>query len=108
VDNAVKFFGDQPSPRIEIGVAQVGGELEIFVRDNGKGFDPRHQSKLFGLFEKLDASQPGSGLGLAMVKRMVELHGGKIRAESAGVGLGATFLFTLAQTRLKPQEGIRS
>ena len=102
LDNAVKFLGEQPHPRIEVGWETVGEELEIFVRDNGLGIDPRHISKLFGLFEKLDPRTPGSGMGLAMVRRIVEAHGGKIRVESAGLGLGTTFRFTLSETQLRP------
>jgi len=103
VDNAVKFLGDQPSPRVEIGMEPGDGEVVLFVRDNGKGIDPRHQSKLFGLFEQLDANQPGSGMGLAMVRRIVELHGGKIWLQSDGLGQGTTFRFTLAKTQLKQE-----
>ncbi|HOW68053.1 MAG TPA: PAS domain S-box protein [Candidatus Paceibacterota bacterium] len=95
LDNAVKFLGDQPSPRIEIGVEEAKGEMLLFVRDNGSGIDPRHQTKLFGLFEKLHPGTPGSGIGLALVKRIVEVHGGRIWAESSGPGQGATFRFTL-------------
>jgi len=102
VDNAVKFLGDQPAPRIEIGTEQEGGEIVLFVRDNGKGIDPRHQQKLFGLFEKLDPHTPGSGIGLATVSRIVEAHGGKISAQSDGPGKGATFRFTLANTERNP------
>ena len=102
VDNAVKFLGDQPTPRIEIGTEQEGGEIVLFVRDNGKGIDPRHQQKLFGLFEKLDSGTPGSGIGLATVRRIVEAHGGKIRVQSDGTGKGATFRFTLAKTERNP------
>ena len=101
LDNAVKFMGDQPDPRIEIGAEQEGGEIVLFVRDNGKGIDPRHRSKLFGLFEKLDPHTPGSGMGLAMVRRIVEAHGGKISALSDGPGKGTTFRFTLANTERK-------
>jgi len=101
LDNAVKFMGDQPAPQIRIGMETCGEELELFVRDNGKGIDPRHQAKLFGLFEKLDVSLPGSGIGLAMVRRIVELHGGKIWLQSTGLDQGCTFRFTLAKTRLK-------
>jgi PAS domain S-box-containing protein len=102
VDNAVKFMGDQPSPRVEIGVELAGGEVVMFVRDNGMGIDPRHQPKLFGLFEKFDSGTEGTGIGLALVKRIVEVHGGRIWAESKGVGKGAAFRFTLAKTQRQP------
>jgi PAS domain S-box-containing protein len=98
VDNAVKFMGDQPAPRIEIGVEQEKDEIVLFVRDNGKGIDPRHRAKLFGLFEKLDTDTPGSGIGLSTVQRIVRLHGGKIDAHSDGLGQGSTFRFTLAKS----------
>ncbi|HWR97225.1 MAG TPA: PAS domain-containing sensor histidine kinase [Candidatus Methanoperedens sp.] len=99
VDNAVKFMGDQKAPRVEIGVEHAGGETVIFVRDNGVGIDPKDQAKIFDLFEKLDPALPGTGLGLALVKRIVEVHGGRIWVESqgAGKGTGATFRFTLAK-----------
>jgi signal transduction histidine kinase len=65
------------------------------VRDNGGGIDPRHQAKLFGLFVRLNPQVEGTGMGLALVKRIVELHGGRIWVESKGVGQGACFYFTL-------------
>jgi PAS domain S-box-containing protein len=95
VENAVKFMGDQPSPHIEIGVEPHGRDTLFFVRDNGVGIDMRYNKKIFDLFEKLDARAEGTGLGLALVKRIVELYGGSIRVESAGHGLGSCFLFTL-------------
>ncbi len=95
VENAAKFMGDQARPRIELGAERRGEETVFFVRDNGVGIDPRYQSKVFGLFEKLDPKSEGTGLGLALVKRIVELHEGKIWVESSGPGQGATFLFTL-------------
>jgi PAS domain S-box-containing protein len=98
VDNAVKFMGDQPAPRVEIGVSTEAGEAVFFVRDNGIGIDPRHRHKLFGLFEKLDPESNGSGLGLALAKRIVEIHGGRIWAVSEGLGRGSMFCFTLAKT----------
>jgi len=101
VDNAVKFLGDQPAPRVEIGIEWVSREVEIFVRDNGQGIDPQHLDQVFGLFERLDSHAPGSGIGLALVRRIVELHGGKIRVESEGLGRGATFRFTLKKAHLK-------
>ena len=99
IDNAVKFMGDQGEPRIEIGVDTTGAEPVFHVRDNGSGIDPRHMGKLFGLFEKLQPSVPGNGMGLALIKRIIEVHGGKIWAESDGPGRGATFRFTLQGTK---------
>ncbi len=97
VDNACKFMGNQKEPRIEIGVQTRAAGTVFFVRDNGSGIDPRHQAKVFGLFEKLDPTTEGTGLGLALVKRIVELHGGRIWLESKGVGQGACFYFTLPE-----------
>ena len=94
VDNACKFMGDQPQPRIEIGARQDGVEPVFFVGDNGIGIDPSYHDKVFSLFEKLDQTSEGTGIGLALVKRIVETHGGKIGVESEP-GKGATFWFTL-------------
>jgi PAS domain S-box-containing protein len=99
LDNAVKFMGEQPAPRIEVGAEDRDGGVVLFVRDNGEGIDPRHQPRLFGLFEKLHPGTEGSGIGLAMVRRIVELHGGRAWIESAGTGQGTTVRFTLANTR---------
>ena len=73
--------------------------LALFIRDNGIGIDPLYQSKLFGLFEKLDPHTEGTGIGLSLVQRIVEVHGGRIWMESEGIGKGACFRFTLAGTR---------
>jgi len=95
VENACKFMGDQKEPRVEIGVETRGAETVFFVRDNGIGIDPRYHAKVFNLFEKLDPRAEGTGLGLALVKRIVELHQGRIWVESLGQGQGACFCFTL-------------
>jgi signal transduction histidine kinase len=94
VDNACKFLGEQSHPRVEIGAQQTGEETVFYVRDNGIGIEPSFQDKVFGLFEKLDPTSDGTGIGLALVKRIVETHNGKIWVESEG-GKGATFCFTL-------------
>jgi len=97
VDNAVKFMGTQPTPRIEIGCRQEEKQTVYYVRDNGVGIDPRYHEKVFGLFERLEPEGDGTGIGLALVKRIIEVHGGRIWVESAGQGCGSTFCFTLAQ-----------
>ena len=96
VENAVKYMGDQPDPQVEIGVECRDSERVFVVRDNGMGIDPRYTEKIFSLFDKLDPESEGSGLGLALVKRIVEVHGGRIWVESEGVGRGSRFCFTLA------------
>jgi PAS domain S-box-containing protein len=96
IENAAKFMGDQPNPQIEIGQAGTSkdGLPIFFVRDNGIGIDPKFEDRIFGLFDKLDPRTDGTGVGLALVKRIVEFHGGKIWVESE-LGKGATFYFTL-------------
>jgi PAS domain S-box-containing protein len=97
VDNAVKFMGDQPEPRISIGALGVerSGMSIFFVRDNGQGIEPEYHERIFGLFNKLDAKSEGTGVGLALVKRIIDLHGGHIWVESDGAGHGSMFYFTL-------------
>ena len=95
LDNAAKFMGEQQDPRIEVGVRQDHGPPVFFVRDNGRGIEPRYHEKVFGLFERLDPTDEGTGVGLALVKRIVEVHGGRVWVESAGLGRGSTFCFTL-------------
>jgi signal transduction histidine kinase len=96
VDNAAKFMGDQPEPRITIGMrgTDADGKPIVAVQDNGSGIDPQFHEKIFGLFDKLDPKSEGTGVGLALVKRIVEVHGGRIWVESKP-GQGATFCFTL-------------
>jgi PAS domain S-box-containing protein len=103
IDNAAKFMADQTEPLIEIGVytsKEKNGEVVLFVRDNGSGIDPRHRHKIFGLFEKMDNKTEGTGIGLALVKRIVEVHGGTIWFNSPGIGKGTTFYFTLEGTQI--------
>lgn len=95
IDNAAKYMGSQPNPVIEIG--QHGfedGKPILFVRDNGMGIAPEYHETIFGLFNKLDPRSEGTGVGLALAKRIVEFHGGRIWVESE-LGKGALFSFTL-------------
>ena len=98
IDNAAKFMGDQSSPHIQIGQAAnaMDGSPVFFVRDNGVGIDPKFHDRIFGLFDKLNPHSEGTGIGLAIVKRIIEFHGGSIWVESEP-GKGATFYFTLPQ-----------
>jgi signal transduction histidine kinase len=93
--NAVKFMGDQPDPEIEIGVRRGTNGPVFFVKDNGIGVEPKYYDNIFGLFNKLDLKTEGTGVGLAIVKRIIQLHNGRIWVESEGKGKGATFCFTL-------------
>ena len=102
VDNAIKFMGDQPEPRIEIG--QAGEDAErgmpvFYVKDNGMGIQPEHHERVFGLFNKLNPLADGTGIGLAIVKRIIEVHGGRIWVKSEA-GKGTTFFFTLPKAAL--------
>lgn len=95
LDNAAKYMGDQPQPKIEIGQrGEEDGKPIFFVKDNGMGIAPEYHERIFGLFNKLDARSEGTGVGLALVKRIVEFHGGRIWVESE-LGKGATFYFAL-------------
>jgi signal transduction histidine kinase/ActR/RegA family two-component response regulator len=95
LSNAWKFSSQTPAPRVEVGL-EPGAPQVYFVRDNGVGFDPASASKLFGVFQRLHAEEdfPGTGVGLSIVERIVQKHGGRIWAESKP-GEGATFYFTL-------------
>jgi signal transduction histidine kinase len=97
IENAAKYTGDQLTPLIEIGCQTRDNQQVIFVRDNGQGIDPRYHNRIFNLFEKLEPMTEGSGIGLALAKRIVEMHGGKIWVESAGEGQGSTFYFTIPE-----------
>ncbi len=93
LDNALKFHGGK-TPRIEIGARRDTGIC--YIRDHGIGIEPRYHDKVFELFDRLNPDIEGTGLGLALAKRIVESHGGRIWVESRGTGTGSTFCFSLA------------
>jgi signal transduction histidine kinase len=95
LENAVKYMGDQPEPQIWIGAEQHGDDTVFFVRDNGMGIDQNYFEKIFGLFEKLNSTSDGIGIGLALVKKIVLVYSGRIWVESDGPGKGSCFRFTL-------------
>jgi light-regulated signal transduction histidine kinase (bacteriophytochrome) len=100
LSNAMKFSAKKPQPLIVVGGNVGERENTYYVQDNGAGFDPKYAPKLFGVFQRLhDASEfPGTGVGLALVHRIITRHGGRVWAE-ARVGEGATFYFTLPRSQ---------
>lgn len=96
LENAWKFSSRVDAPAVHVGAVHKGRWLECHVRDNGIGYDPAYAGRLFEPFQRLHSQQdfPGTGIGLATVRRVVERHGGRIWAESSP-GAGATFTFTL-------------
>ncbi len=96
ISNAIKFMGAQSDPQVEVGYAgpDKDGKALLFVRDNGVGIESQYHERIFGLFNRLDPAIEGTGVGLTLVKRIIEMHGGRIWVESVR-GSGATFFFTL-------------
>ncbi len=93
--NAIKFTGGREDPHVEIGATVDGDRVVCHVRDNGIGLDPAHHERIFEIFTRLDPKREGTGIGLALVRRIVEMSGGAVWVESAGEGHGSTFYFTL-------------
>ena len=104
IENAAKYMGDQTHPLVQIGQQGEEGDKPIFyVKDNGIGITSEYHERIFGLFNKLDAQSEGTGIGLTLVKRIIEIHGGRIWVESEA-GKGSTFYFTLPSGYIRATE----
>ena len=95
IENAIKYMGEQQAPRIRVGAEVKDDMLHCFVSDNGIGIEDKFQEQIFGLFQRLSNDNSGTGIGLALVKRIIEVHGGKVWVESEGLGKGTSLWFTL-------------
>lgn len=102
IENAIKFI-DKPDGKIEIGCCSINNEEVFFVKDNGSGIDAKYFTKIFGLFDKLNNTKEGCGIGLAIVKRIIDYHGGRIWVEST-LGDGAAFFFSIGNKQLLRDE----
>jgi len=98
-ENAINYMGDQAEPQIQFGMREDNDVKVFFVKDNGIGIDEKYHKIIFGLFNKLDANSEGTGIGLALVKRIVEVHGGRVWVESKGEGMGSCFCFTIKEAQ---------
>ena len=96
LSNAVKYSKNEENPLIEIGSVEKNNQVVYYIKDNGVGFDTQYAGKLFGVFQRLHKTSdfPGTGVGLAIVHRKINRHGGKVWAD-AKVNEGAVFYFTL-------------
>ncbi|HVJ19683.1 MAG TPA: ATP-binding protein [Polyangiaceae bacterium] len=108
LSNAVKFT--EPGGKVRIGIERVGSQVKITVQDSGKGIDAEFLPFVFDRFKQADGSTTrrvgGLGLGLALVRHLVELHGGQVRADSEGAGKGSTFTVTLPVRAVAPALGV--
>jgi signal transduction histidine kinase len=104
IDNAIKYMGDAPTRVIEVGTRHHDGTPTLFVKDSGPGIPAKSQEAVFRLFRRLTNGVPGEGLGLTMVRKIVEKHGGRIWIESSP-GHGATFCFTLPESPSRGHAG---
>lgn len=103
IENAAKFMGNQKDPWVEIGALEKEEGIFCYVKDNGIGIDPRYHEKIFALFDRLDQNVAGTGIGLAIVKRIIEIHEGRVWVESEGPSQGSTFYFSIPGVSFKDE-----
>ncbi len=99
LENALKFSSNSSQPEISISAQVEGDQVICCVADNGIGIKPEFREQIFGLFNRLNPSYEGTGIGLALVKRIIEVHDGSVWVESSGNGDGAKFCFALPVTQ---------
>lgn len=97
IGNAIKFTANRNDAHVIVGSRRQSDEEVFYVQDNGIGIDPAYQRRIFGLFERLNPKIEGTGVGLTLVQRILEDHGGRIWVESDGIGTGSTFCFTIPE-----------
>lgn len=95
IENAIKYTSGASNARIEVGAFTRPDSVVFYVRDNGSGIEPQYHETVFGLFNKLDPATEGTGIGLAIVRRVIEMYGGRVWVESAGNGKGSSFYCNL-------------
>ena len=95
LENAIKFCSGVERPKISVDAEIRDNRVQCRIKDNGIGIDSRYHEKVFGLFDRLDPNIDGTGVGLALVKRIIEIHDGKVWIESEGIGQGTQVIFTL-------------
>ncbi len=101
--NALKYACDVPNPKIEIGSKDMGHEIHFYIRDNGPGIAKEYHQKIFGLFQRLESDNRGTGVGLTIVSRAMQLHGGRVWIDSE-IGAGATFWLAFPKDFTQPGE----
>jgi signal transduction histidine kinase len=98
IGNAMKYASDGPDPVVQIFCTDVGEEIHLCVKDNGPGIEPQYHAKIFGLFQRLDSSKEGTGVGLTIVSRIMQLHGGRVWVQSE-LGHGAEFWLAFPKSK---------
>jgi len=108
MENAIKFVPPKQTPVIEVGATDYANEVVCYIKDNGIGVPPKYHEKIFGLFERLDQSVPGTGVGLALLKRIIEVHQGRIWVQSGNNSVqGSIFYFALPKVQTTDNDHIQ-